>query len=144
MSESYNEQRAMPPPQAYARLMKLLPKLSAMTDAYRLKVLSEIDRVLAAEGLMWTDIAAALTEPPGEDLPTAELLTMIERIEQQDRMILLTPNARSFLAQMRERATEDDIVHLSKTSRPNASASAASESRRRRSYDGRQGDRGNS
>jgi hypothetical protein len=29
--------------QAYARLMKLLPKLSGLTDHHRLKVLGEID-----------------------------------------------------------------------------------------------------
>jgi hypothetical protein len=45
---------------ANARLMKLLPRLAAVTDKHRLKVLSDIDRVLAAEGLTWADVAAAL------------------------------------------------------------------------------------
>jgi hypothetical protein len=108
----------MLPLQAHARLMKLLPKLSAVTDAYRLKVLSEIDRVLAAEGQTWADIAEALSEPQGGSLPVAELLAIIERIEQQYRSSAswqtpLTDNACSFLADLREKAAvQIGEVHL--------------------------------
>jgi hypothetical protein len=114
MSE-IDQEYLMPSPQAYARLMKLLPKLSAMTDQHRLKVLSEIDRVLAAEGLTWADVAAALAPPRGETLAAADLLATIDRIEREDknRILFLTPNARSFLAEMRERAAENDAVYLS-------------------------------
>ena len=114
MSES-DQEFLTPSPQAYARLMKLLPKLSALTDQHRLKVLSEIDRVLAAEGLTWADIAAALAPPRGETLAAADLLATIDQIEQEDknRIVFLTPNARSFLAEMREQAAENDAVYLS-------------------------------
>jgi DNA-binding transcriptional MerR regulator len=112
MSGSDYEQRATFSMQAHTRLMKLLPKLSAVTDQHRLKVLSEIDRVLAAEGLTWADIAEALNEPQGEDLAAAEALALIERIEQE-HTVLLTNNARSFLDQLRERAMENYSVHFS-------------------------------
>jgi hypothetical protein len=113
---SENEQEFLTPsPQTYARLMKLLPKLSALTDRHRLKVLSEIDRVLAAEGLTWADIAEALAPPRGETLAAADLLATIDHIEQEDknRIVFLTLNARSFLAEMREQAAENDSVYLS-------------------------------
>jgi hypothetical protein len=106
------EQRAVLSIQAHTRLMKLLPKLSAVTDQHRLKVLSDIDRVLAAEGLTWADIAEALNEPQGEDLAATEVLSIIERI-QQEHTVLLTNNARSFLDQLRERAMENNSVHFS-------------------------------
>jgi hypothetical protein len=106
---------------ANARLMKLLPRLAAVTDKHRLKVLSDIDRVLAAEGLTWTDIAAAL-EPKLEVAPIVlkadAVAATVERIRQSPRV--LTDNARDFLAQVNaqvlrlQRAGDTEIgVHLS-------------------------------
>jgi hypothetical protein len=89
-----------------SRLVKLLPKLSAMTDQHRLKVLSDIDRLLAGEGFMWADIAEALSPPRGEGLPAADVLAIIDRIEQQERALSLTSNASAFLADVRDRAEE--------------------------------------
>jgi hypothetical protein len=105
------EEARMLPLQALARLVELLPKLSAVTpEWHRLKVLSDIDRVLAAKGLTWADFAEALSEAGGS-LPVAELLTIIEHIEQH--RTLLTDNACSFLADLREKAAaQADEVRL--------------------------------
>ena len=104
--------------QAYARLMKLLPKLSGLTNHHRLKVLGEIDRVLAAERLMWADVAAALL-PPETRMPAAHLLVMVDHVEQENNLrqtyesyLHLTPNATKFLADLRGRAAESDPVYL--------------------------------
>src|SRR5262245_25431475 len=96
-------------PVAFARLIKLLPKLSGVTDEHRLKVLSDIDRVLAAEGLMWADIAEALI-PPEEAMPADVLLAMLDSIERAPEF--LSPRAEMFLADLRTQATENDSVHL--------------------------------
>jgi hypothetical protein len=96
-------------PVAYARLIKLLPKLSAVTDEHRLEVLSDIDRVLAAEGLMWADIVEALI-PPEETIPADDLLAMLDTIERE--RMFLTARADMFLVDLRTRAADNDIVHL--------------------------------
>src|SRR4029450_4519959 len=95
-------------PEAYGRLINLLPKLAALTDKARLKALADIDRVLAAEGLTWTDIAAGLLAPA---LPVECVLAMLDRIAQQPD--LLTDKARDFITQLRERASRTDRVFLS-------------------------------
>jgi hypothetical protein len=95
-------------PEAYGRLMKLLPKLAALTDRHRLKVLSDIDRVLALDGLTWTDIADTLRAPA---MTVEDVLKMVEHIEQHPD--LLSDNARSFIAMLRERATSYRVVNLS-------------------------------
>jgi hypothetical protein len=91
--------------------VELLPKLSAVTpEWHRLKVLADIDCVLAAKGLTWADFAEALSEAGGS-LPVAELQATIEFIEQHPTV--LTDNARSFLAGLREKAAaQADEVRL--------------------------------
>jgi hypothetical protein len=99
-------------PEAYGRLIRLLPKLAAMTDQHRLKVLSDIDRVLARDGITWLEIAEALMPPGGQDFPVSNILAVVERIEQLRPTLFLTPNATAFLADLRSRASESDEVHL--------------------------------
>jgi hypothetical protein len=109
---SKTEEARMLPLQACARLVNLLPKLSAVSpEWHRLKVLADIDCVLAAKGLTWADFAEALSEQGGS-LPVAELLSAIEFIEQHPTV--LTDNARSFLAGLREKAAaaQADEVRL--------------------------------
>jgi molybdopterin converting factor small subunit len=75
--------------------------------------LGEIDRVLAAEGLMWADVAEALL-PSETRVPSADLLAMVDHIEQEekDRIFFPTMNAGRFLADLRERAAENETVYL--------------------------------
>jgi hypothetical protein len=84
-----------------------------VTAKHRLKVLSDIDRVLAAEGLTWADIAAALQAPSESwiEIKAVAVLDMIERILGFPDM--LSDNAQSFLKQTGERALRQDVVHLS-------------------------------
>jgi hypothetical protein len=104
--------------EAYGRIMKLLPKLSALTDKHRLKVLSDIDRVLAAAGLTWADFAAEAVPPPEEDVPVDVLLTIVESIELEanEKSMFISTSAREFLMDLRGRARSargDRMVHLS-------------------------------
>jgi hypothetical protein len=111
---SDQEERVPLSPQAYTRLRRLLPKLSGLTDHHRLKVLGEIDRVLAAEGLMWADVAEAL-QPSETRLPAADLLAMVDHLEREDKdrtFFALTTNAGKFIADLRERAAENETVYL--------------------------------
>jgi hypothetical protein len=101
-------------PEIYLRLIKLLPKLSALKDHNRLKTLSEIDRVLAKDGVTWCDIADALQQPPRQQWEADVVLAMIDRIERVAQCVTcgLTANARDFLGQVREDATHGDDVRL--------------------------------
>jgi hypothetical protein len=96
--------------EAYIRLSKLLPKLAALTDRRRLQVLSDIDRVLAASGMTWEDIAAAVM-PPSLDIDAKTALAMIERITKHPD--ILTDNASDFLTQLVENMKGQDEMHLS-------------------------------
>jgi len=99
-------------PQTYARLLRLLPKLGALTDAHRLKVLAQIDRVLLADehGATWCDIADRLMPPT---ITGKDLLAMVTAIETAPTAGMLTEAASGFLADMRERAADSDDVYLS-------------------------------
>jgi hypothetical protein len=96
--------------EAYVRLSKLLPKLAALTDRRRLEVLSDIDRVLAASGMTWEDIADAVM-PPRLDIATKTALAMIERITKHPD--ILTENASDFLSQVAENMKGQDAATLS-------------------------------
>jgi hypothetical protein len=100
-------------PQTFARLMKLLPKLSALTDAHRLKVLAQIDRVLLADddGATWQDIAERIMAPT---ITGKQLRDMVATIEAAQAMPTgpLTDSALQFLAQMREWAAAYEDVRL--------------------------------
>jgi hypothetical protein len=103
---------------ANARLTNLLPKLAAMTDKHRLKVLSDIDRVLAAEGVTWADVAEALIpqETPPVVLKAADVSAMVEHIRKFPD--ILSNNAQDFLGQVNAQAARSDKsgdagVHLS-------------------------------
>jgi hypothetical protein len=97
-------------PQTHARLMRLLPKLSALTDARRLKVLARIDRALLADddGATWLDIAERLLAPT---ITGKQLWDMVAKIEAAPTAAV-TEAACQFLAQMRERAAAYDEVYL--------------------------------
>jgi hypothetical protein len=92
-----------------ARLSKLLPRLAALTDRRRLEVLSDIDRVLAAHGITWLDIADALMSPNEIDAQT--VLAMVERIRMSG--CCLTFEAERFISEMVEKVEGRDAVHLS-------------------------------
>jgi hypothetical protein len=96
--------------ETYFRLMNLLPRLSAITDKRRLKVLSDIDRVLAADGLSWDDIAEALMSPSGVT-PSKTILDMIDAVAKAE--LVMTENAVQFLSQLREQASQEPAVELS-------------------------------
>lgn len=87
-------------PQTRTRLLKLLPRLSAVTDARRLKAMSDVDRVLAAEGLTWADIADFLEERTNvvTEVNADEALAMADIVSQHAD--LLSDNARDFLGQV--------------------------------------------
>jgi hypothetical protein len=98
--------------EVHNRLAKLLPRLAAITDKHRLKVLSDIDRVLLSAGISWHDVANALQPPPQyADHNAADVLAIVKRIEA--RRYLLSDNAQQFVAQVREDATGEDTVELS-------------------------------
>ena len=101
-------------PTTRARLLKLLPKLAAVTDQHRLKVLSDIDRVLAAEGMTWADIAAAVEERTNEyaDVPAAEVMAAVDFIALRDAQGL-TDSARDFLRQLMHSADGAATVSMS-------------------------------
>ncbi len=100
-------------PENRARLLKLLPRLAAVTDQRRLKVMSDIDRVLAAEGLTWASIAALLEKRTNEyaDLGSDEVLAMAEFIATNSYG--LSDSALNFLRQLREAAGRAAAVSLS-------------------------------
>jgi hypothetical protein len=101
------------PPEVHARLEKLLPRLAALTDKHRLKVLADIDRVLLNADLSWQEVAAALQPPPRyTDYKAAEVLATIDRIEAK-RSAVLTENAKAFLEQVRMDAAGGGTVELS-------------------------------
>jgi hypothetical protein len=103
------EEKKTMTPQTYARLMKLLPKLSALTDMHRLKVLAQIDRVLLAdeEGATWCDVAERLLAPT---ITGKRLMDMVAKIETVPTA--LTESACQFLAQMREWSAAYDEIRL--------------------------------
>ena len=47
--------------EGYAALLSLLPRLGTVTTDQRLRALLAIDRVIAVEGLSWTDVANSLS-----------------------------------------------------------------------------------
>lgn len=101
-------------PETRCRLLKLIPKLSAMTDRHRLKVLGDIDRVLAAEGVTWADIAALLEERTNEyaDISADEVLAAVDFIALRDAQEL-TDSARDFLRQLAHSAEGAATVSMS-------------------------------
>jgi hypothetical protein len=100
--------------ETFYRLTDLLPRLAAITDKRRLKVLSDIDRVLAAESSSWTDIADHLM-PPNSMVRSDMVLSMIARIEDWQRKCLgtLTDSASSFLGQLLEQAPQEPAIRMS-------------------------------
>jgi hypothetical protein len=94
----------------YDHLMLLLSQLSALTDELRLKTLSDIDRVLTAEGLSWSDIAESIRLTA---MAAADLLKTLEYIEQHPSRLNTSDKTRPFLKQLRERTTARQRVYLS-------------------------------
>jgi len=108
-------------PETRSRLLKHLPRLAGVTDRHRLKVLSDIDRALAAEGLTWGAVAAELLQPPSYPEPDVieadGVLLMVDRILRWPDD--LSRGARDFLASMNGQALEarrlgDGNVRLSR------------------------------
>ncbi len=101
-------------PENRIRLLKLLPKLAAVTDQRRLKVLSDIDRVLLAENMTSASIAALLEERTNEyaDIGSDEVLAMAEFIAAHNPQGL-SDSALNFLRQLREAAGWGAAVSLS-------------------------------
>jgi hypothetical protein len=97
--------------ETFYRLANLLPRLSALTDRRRLEVLSDIDRVLAAENLSWTDITECLM-PPSSMLQSATVVQMCETIAQALQLAPLTENATEFLTELLRQAKLEPAVHL--------------------------------
>ena len=93
----------------YDHLMLLLSQLSALTDELRLKTLSDIDRVLTAEGLSWSDIAESIRLTA---IAAADLLKMLDFIEQHPSRLNANDKTHSFLQQLRERTTARQRVYL--------------------------------
>jgi hypothetical protein len=91
-------------PEAHARLCKLLPELGALTDAHRLKVLADIDRIFVREGLTWEDVTARLLAP---EIDGEEVLSMVAAIMKRPEVI--SHKAIEFLTQLRTRAAYSDV-----------------------------------
>ena len=96
-------------PEAHARLCKLLPKLGALTDAHRLKLLADIDRIFVREGITWEDVTARLLAP---SIDGEELSEIVAFILKQEGCYVST-SAHDFLTQMQNRAAHGGSVRLS-------------------------------
>lgn len=95
--------------EVWSHLVPLLPELSSIYDDHRLKVLTQIDRVLASEGLSWQAIADMLPEPAWSPASVIAAVDCIERYPD----LRGVAHAAQFLAECRDRAKAHKQVYLS-------------------------------